>query len=84
MSDLVTEARRLEAQLAKQRRWIAKLFDDRRKTRAEVTRLHEQFAALADDLDARAEECVAVGEGPASDAAHGAATRIRRILAGTQ
>ena len=53
-------------------------------SRAEVTRLHEQFAALADDLDARAEECVAVGEGPAWDAAHGAATRIRRILAGTQ
>ena len=36
MSDLVTEARRLEAQLAKQRRWIAKLFDDRRKVSAGV------------------------------------------------
>ena len=82
MSDLVTEARRLEAQLAKQRRWIATLFDDRRKARAEVTRLHEQFTALAVELEARAEKCTAAIDGPEWDAANGAATRIRRILAG--
>lgn len=57
MSDLVTEARRLEAQLAKQRRWIATLFDDRRKTRAEVTRLHEQFAACCEQTPTPVPEC---------------------------
>lgn len=73
MSDLVTEARRLEAQLAKQRRWIAKLFDDRRKTRAEVTRLHNQFTALEEDL-----------HGTAGNPSPGIATRIHRIPAGIQ
>lgn len=73
MSDLVTEARRLEAQLAKQRRWIAKLFDDRRKTHAEVTRLHEQFAALEEDL-----------HGTAGNPHPSLPVRIHRILAGIQ
>lgn len=93
MFNVFTAARRLEEENTRLRREVADLQDINRKlaaklaadnarARAEATRLREQFAALADQLDARAEECIAVGEGPAWDTARGASMRIRRILEG--
>lgn len=93
MFNVFTAYRRLEEENTRLRREVtdlqdinrklaAKLAVDNARARAEVTRLRKQFAALADQLGARAEECIAVGEGPAWDTARGASMRILRILEG--
>ena len=80
MFNVLADARRLEEENTRLRCERADLLDDRRKARAEITRLHTELTRLADHLDQRAEECNTVGELVAWDAAHGAATSIRRIL----
>ena len=78
--DLATDVRRLEEQNARARRYIVKLFDDRRKARAEIARLHTQFTALAEEFERWSARELAHDEGTAQNVAENAAARIRRIL----
>ena len=78
--DIAADVRRLEEDVARARRWISRLFDDRRKARAEITRLHEQFTRLAEEFERWSARELAHDEGTAQNVADRAATRIRAIL----